>query len=486
MSTSTSLRDHLLSQLSALPNAQKLKVVALTSSPTRTSTLFPHTITHPRCFQVDYFVVLGTEVEDSPPYPESSTTPSPRLVLTSAISAHLYILPHSQTSILYISKVDSSAFPLVSPNSTSLPSPSPEHSSPPSYPTFSSPLPAPPRSSESTSSREPNISGARLCGWWKGVYEAVAEVLVDQGRMEPGEVYLAYYLPPNSAYEASAFVGAPRRPLPVGLGWKYEPPFATRFLDEVAHEKAEGGGDGVDGESGNGAEAGGGGAGAAGKVKGNGEARGAKRDEKREEQAEVEKNHSTAAPSASEPSHPSHPLKPAQYSDKTSRRTTRSLDLVERQQTHAALARITPAEFWERIGFRGECAFDVTGFFSLGVSSPSPSVPAVPATATQTSADPAPAPGHLSPAIVTRMQAALMNTDFHDLPNALEGSEAWLVSVAQIVGGETGEEAMVQHVEGVVEAKTAAEVEAISGSGGKRGRVEEVVTMLQPRKKKKA
>lgn len=128
--TVSSLRAHLLSSLASLPGSRTFHIHVLVSSPRKpTQSVFPYASLRPKCQFQDVLVLLseqassaGTEhdscsaVKDYPP----STTLQPRTFVT-AIEAALYSFPTSDSTILYIAKVDGTGqgiFP--SPTSTLL------------------------------------------------------------------------------------------------------------------------------------------------------------------------------------------------------------------------------------------------------------------------------------------------------------------------------------------------------------------------------
>lgn len=178
----------------------------------------------------------------------------------------------------------------------------------------------------------------------------------------------------------------------------------------------------------------------------------------------------------------------------------------ERKASEAALSRMSTEEYWERMGFRQECSSgDVTGFFHL--ESVDQDTPATAHTDAGASTESKPAAGtaagmasaqveedgtgpsktengtasascEIKAQIIDRIHQALLNTDFKTLDYAVEGSEIWRRSVESLVTGEIGQ-AGYDQCRGVVEAKEAA-VRIASGA-----KVEgEQVTMLQPRKRK--
>jgi regulator of Ty1 transposition protein 109 len=152
---------------------------------------------------------------------------------------------------------------------------------------------------------------------------------------------------------------------------------------------------------------------------------------------------------------------------------------AERRFTQATLERVSVAEYWERMGFRQECiSGDVTGFFTLESSPP----PATTTTSSSTpmissSPDPKTPSTALPHAIVDRILSALLNTDFKSFETSLDHSGLWESQVRALVSDEIGEEGYSQCI-GKVEGR-AGEVVA------PKRKEEVVVTMLQPRKKKK-
>jgi len=300
------------------------------------------------------------------------------------------------------------------------------------------------------------VGGLRLCGWWKGVYEDVARrILGDgvgvrdgRGRGVEGEgeggggggVGLSYLLPSYSESEAAGMLGAPKRALPDGVRWSYAPPCSIPILMRTNSESSL----------------------------------------------------ATLIPSL--PDDPrsrflTELVSDAAPPDLSPRKAKREVDGKalskkereaadddeERRHAHSALSRVSSEEFWERMAFRQECSSgDVTGFFVLNVDNP-PSANLAP----EPMGDPKRWGTDLSPAILERLLTALLNVDFGNRDLAVEGSAMWLKSVHAIVRGEVGEEGWKGCI-GELEGKVGMEVKSVEK------RKEEVVTVLQPRKKKKA
>ncbi|KAL1411835.1 hypothetical protein Q8F55_002803 [Vanrija albida] len=460
-SRAPSLRDTIASALNALPNAQQLGLTVVSSSPKRTTALFPHSPSAGvRCWEVEHLVVVHSALPDG-----STPEPSPN-VLAAAISAHVFTLPTAPgappTSLLYISKVDSSGYaPPGAPLTRELAVGVLRH--------FLAPATRPtPRVAATLFARSqgqylfPNsvegggkrvLGGLGLCGWWKGVYEEGARRLVADG-VPAADLDLRYLLPSYSAAEASGMLGAPRRPLPAGVSWRYAPPFVaqllpesgvpsvatlvpslpddpkTRFLDELVAEAID------------------------------------------------------AVPIAL--TKPGKDKDGSEQRKRTAKEKDAAAEEEDRERAHAALAKIPPEEFWERLGFRQECVSgDVTGFFSATLD-PSEGGAGEAAKAkeakekeTKDGEKPDGTKRTLSQALVERLLKSMLNTDFATRALAAEGTAHWLASARSIVVDELGEEGWAAST------ATIAAKAGVDAPAAPPKRKEETVTMLQPRKKKK-
>lgn len=376
---------------------------------------------------------------DSDPAPASEPQPQ---VLAAAISAHIYTLPSTPPSTLvYISKVDSSGYAgAAGPLTKALASGLLLH-----YLSPSTRIGGPSASANATLFARsqgqylfPNsvegggkrvLGGLGLCQWWKSVYEEAASLCVETG-IEPSKLSLKYLLPSYSAAEAKGMLGAPRRALPTGVEWQYKPPFTeqvlpttgslatlipslpddpkTRFLEELVADSAP--------------------------PHRNGEA----------------------------------PLSPSKT--KTRKERDAAENEEERKRAFTALAKIPADEFWERIGFRQECASgDVTGFFSIAAA------PALEENnverAESTSAS-------LPQSTVARVLKSMLNTDFGTREMAAEGTAQWLSSTRSLVVDEIGEEGWNSCTASIA-------AKDVSGLAEPKRKETPVVTMLQPRKKKR-
>ena len=197
LSPVSSLREHLLSSLTALPGSRTFHIHVLVSSPRKPlQSLFPYASPRPKCFQQDILVLLSeqvgcTEAEHLPSLVGNITT-SPARAFVCAIEACVYAFPNSESAILYISKVDGTGqgnFP--SPTSTLIRAFLFFYASPRS-PAFASPsthhlwIHLFARSQRQylfpNSADHPNkkpLGDVALCKWWKKVLSDVAQTVED-------------------------------------------------------------------------------------------------------------------------------------------------------------------------------------------------------------------------------------------------------------------------------------------------------------------
>ncbi|WWC96864.1 hypothetical protein V866_003739 [Kwoniella sp. B9012] len=561
--TTSSLRAHLLQSLSTLPNRHDLGLTILVSEPKKTTSIFPHTPIPPKCFQQDFLIVLSSDLpsnanikpqdQDSADAPSSSTTTSlfeqdesPKKVLVSAISANLYTFPSSSStasSILYISKVDSSgyspsALPLTRLLIVSFFNFFLLHVQNVRIQLFARSQNQYLFANSSQGGGKKVLSGAGLCKWWKNVYEECVISYIKlkstnstkEGEQEEG-IRLNYLLPGYEQVESLNLLGK-GKDLPERLKWEYKPPFdnpitstgntnastnsrnlpvslatlipslpddpKTRFLEELVTDSFQ------------------------------------QNPNPLKQRPQQQKQGESSSGSASV--------------KKSKKEIELEEELNQRQSSHIALSKIDKKEFWERIGFRQECAGDVTGFFTLEMSGKnkingdvettiskitgetggekneqsstiippirptteivdpitsldpesekvsiaqpkdipisSNSIPSsVPASQSTDRPDTIPKEPLLRIEIINRLLTALTNLDFANLTLAIEGSEIWLKQVKSIVKGEIGEKSS-EGCFGLIPRKV-----DLPESGGaglvRKERQEEKVTMLMPRKKKK-
>lgn len=519
-----------------------LDLVVLQGAPKRTTEIFPHAPSATvRCVDREYLVVVSCGLpalpEDSSASDFGNATTADATngaksnegekdvtaesegegakgakvakggdkVLAAAISAHVYTLPNSAAELVYISKVDSSGYasacgPLTSVLASSflgyfLAGPG----------TVAATLFARaqgqylfPNSVEGGGKRV--LGGLGLCGWWKRVFEDAAGRVVNgarategpnakEGSVKPRQVQLSYLLPGYSAAEARGMLPASSA-LPSGVQWDYKPPFThrilpgtslatlipslpddpkTRFLEELVD-------DALDKEP------------------------YTVRERRRSSQASAAKaepaGSDAAGPDAKDKSEgaPKDAQKEKERAKLSRKERESEAEEEERRKAYAALEKVPEDEFWERMGFRQECASgDVTGFFHVAVV-PDPeggdataaaaaaeaaalSQPPVRRESTDSGKPPSAKDAHTLPAaLVERILTAMLNTDFGTRALAASGTAFWNQSTRALVVDAIGESGW----------------EACAGSvGAKHGvervqkRKEETVTMLQPRKKKK-
>lgn len=533
--TDPSLRDHILSALETVPSAEPLSLTVLSSTPRRTGSLFPYSAHVPRCLEREYFVTLGSRLESGSddgvsnstanpvvPPPLATEKPSRPEVLISALHAYLYEIPSSSTSILYISKVDTSGYapPTARSSTHTLVTAFIEH--------FLLPTSRPsrivqvclfarsqgqylfPNSVRSGGKRV--AGGLKLCQWWKGVFEAVTTRVAaaegaggQQGNNKEGEkISLRYLLPSYSAAEAAGMIGRSRVTLPPRLEWAYAPPFPnnifvppkgsdevrvarclawsipalpddpkTRFLDELVHDhlprQAED------------------------KSKRTTEVRKQDDDEKVDtEQGGSSEGGQGVALLDANVTEALDDVTPAHRSDKprtTTRDRAQERKETDRRRAQTALSRVSVDEFWERMGFRQECSSgDVTGFFHLSLESPSTQgnvdhhrdsePPSHLNETVSSSATPLPPSTALPIAIVDRIHQSLLNCDFGNKGDAIDGTRIWTKSTQAIVRDEIGERGW-EAVTGVVVGKAGVTVDLTAV----KRKQEATVTMLKPRKK---
>lgn len=481
---------------------------------------------------------MGTDKATVQGQGENKNEENPR-VLIAAISAHLYTFSSSTPSILYISKVDSSGY-----SSSTTPLPLTRHLIRAFILYFLAECPALRVQLFARAQRQylfansadwkgkKVLGGAGLCKWWKGVYENVASSWASSPGSGPAEpagsaasagleleekkqnMKLGFILPGYDEQEAKTLLGA-GRPLPKGMHWTYTPPFTsplipspsspsvsgsgsgtrvslatlipslpddpkTRFLEELVSEHPR----------------------PPNTSKSSTTTTTTSSTTTEKKQGGQEESKSEPEPESESGSGNGNGPDKRQGGGKEGKKTRKEHEAEEdaAQRTFAEniLHAVGIAEFWERMGFRQECASgDVTGFFTLeagsvlgmGLERKHASGESSPATTTTATAKNALA--LLPQAITERLLAALTNLDFANPALAVEGSTIWLEQTHSIVAGEVGEagwEVCVARIE--AKAGQAGQARSVTVAGAERigegvRKREEVVTMLQPRKKKK-
>ncbi|KJA24084.1 hypothetical protein HYPSUDRAFT_105751, partial [Hypholoma sublateritium FD-334 SS-4] len=220
-----SLRDHLLAALAGHPGTRTHHVHALVSTPRRTAEPFPFaTPRAPRVWVQDILVLLAEEgVGDGEEKEEGGR------VLTTAVSAALFLVPATASGILYISKVDTTG---------QARAPSPAAAlvrALVGYFAHPATRPAPARGvvrhlwvhvfaraqAQYLFSGSADVAGKRplgdvqLCAWWRRLLGRVAEGVGGAAR-----VRMSYVLPGLSAAEAAHALGGG-----AAAGWAYGHPY---------------------------------------------------------------------------------------------------------------------------------------------------------------------------------------------------------------------------------------------------------------------
>ncbi len=492
------LLAHLNSAFDLLPLTHDVSISVISSHPRRTNGLYPNSSSAPKVWQEEVLVTVAVAVEKEEKLEESeavgvkghAVSPEendPRL-LVSALEAVIFTIPSTATTLIYISKADSTGYTSTTATTRQPPFTKTLLKSFISYHVSASTAPTPrvfvhlfarsqnqylfPNSVEGGAKRV--VGGAKLCAWWKSVFEEVAakmkEKEVDESTSspsqqnvtsditkKPAELYLSYILPSYDVSEARGLVGRPKKDLPPGVEWQYLPPFhptipsplnpepsmstqtlsiatliptfsddpKARFITEILDE------------------------------------------------AVVDKSNrrSTRTPAFTEDSHDDSQSQPSAKRRRLG--ATSSLSEMKKAKKEDAdefrveagkmLEKVSYDEFWERMGFRQECASgDVTGFFGMGVLRGASFLPEASdkqevggeqlqdqvdefqdnlaswRAAGGPSHQPQPKSFSVPPPVFARVMAALMNHDFGSRLLALNASEQFLTSIENIVDTELG------------------------------------------------
>ncbi len=215
----TTLRDALVDGLKALPGARTLNLYTLVSNIMRDHELFFYSTNRPKVHVRHILVLLSqqdTNTQDAGP------------VFVCAIEAFLYLIPSTSSSILYVSKVDTTGQGTLRPNPTSaLVQAFLQY--------YASPTTRPspniwiqlfarsqnqyifPNSAEHSGKRV--LRDMKLCKWWKDMFEKVAQ------RNDPNWVRLYYLLPGMSSLEALSSLNNSLLGTSASYPWTYSHPY---------------------------------------------------------------------------------------------------------------------------------------------------------------------------------------------------------------------------------------------------------------------
>lgn len=403
------LRDTLLEALKSLPGTREFHIHVLVSSPRKHSSLFPYAHPRPRAYLQDIFILLS----------EQTNSDSPR-VFVSAIEASVYNIPATSCGVLYVSKVDSTGHATApSPTATLVRAFLTCYADPATRPIRVEHLWIQlfaraqgqylfPNSSDFPGKRP--LSDVKLCAWWKSVFSSVAkeaERRLEEQRRD-SKLKLFYVLPGYTELEAINSLRTHARStdaLP-SVQWTYGHPYSqtdiplpcppatdkdddgsihlnlghfipsfdddpkSRFIDEIAYTTN------IDGV--------------------------------RSPQRKRAKPLSRVA------SGPVLLSAIASHADDSDAEEDKEKDRESNNKDKTfvpigELGKVTSEEFWERMSFRQECvAGALTGFFSFLLSTPHPT-PSTESAAHPLPSPLAPQPGQVSPKIVRRVVATLMN-----------------------------------------------------------------------------
>ncbi|KZT42667.1 hypothetical protein SISSUDRAFT_1069331 [Sistotremastrum suecicum HHB10207 ss-3] len=225
------LRDHLLAQLATLPGERRFHLHVLFTTPRKHSRLFPYVKSRPKILVQEILILLSEQEHKNDEYGPN--------VFVSVIEAMHYTIPSTSSSILYVSKVDSTGQGIApSPTSKLVRSFLAFYANPKTRPTdnlwihvfaraqgqylF-------PNSSDFPGKRV--LSDSKLCSWWKRVLTAVS----NDSSADPSSIEAYYVLPGMGELEAlqslgeavEASGGSTEHP-PARLKWHYGHPYTPK------------------------------------------------------------------------------------------------------------------------------------------------------------------------------------------------------------------------------------------------------------------
>ncbi|GAA5822096.1 hypothetical protein JCM5353_006228 [Sporobolomyces roseus] len=229
-----SLLSHISSSLSSsFPGTHTFSLQAIRSAPRRSYALFPHASNHKTCkiFQEEVLCILNLERETTS---KEGETANKGWVPLCAIEASIYTIPSTSTSLLYISKVDTTGLQLSSSTSSTPPSPTKSFvSSFLSYhllypPHFTTRLRIHvfarsqgqylfPGSIDNTSTKKV-LDDKGLLRWWK----STLSLATHQSTLLPERLESFYLVPGLSYLESLPYV-----PNPTPSNWKYGHPYSS-------------------------------------------------------------------------------------------------------------------------------------------------------------------------------------------------------------------------------------------------------------------
>lgn len=415
MSVAT-LRDFLLAALAQLPGTRSFHIHVLVSAPHKHHGLFPYAHPRPKVYLQDVLVLLSEQTGSGDAEPRA---------LVAAVELSVYNVPSTSCGLVYVSKADTTgqgAHP--PPTATLVKALLTYYADPKTRPLHVDTLWIQlfaraqgqylfPNSSEYEGKKP--LPDVKLCAWWKRLFSEVAGELAERTRAEVGEATLRmglyYVLPGFNELEALANLHMPSASVHTAtttapVSWVYghqysqtdirlpcSPPRSgnnlghyipcfdddpkSRFMDEIAHTTE---GDMV------------------------------KSPEKRSRAASGTFGRTRSRSDLS-----------VDENGRASKDTDDRAEKDKEEKHHSPegeLGKVTPDEFWERMSFRQECISGaVTGFFALGIASPSPSSSSTPPPLKARA-------GEVAPRLVKRVITSLMSGwDFSTRENAVRATE---------------------------------------------------------------
>jgi regulator of Ty1 transposition protein 109 len=419
----------------ALPFELRIDVVQ--SQPKKTSntaTLFPYSYDHYKVWESRILITVSGQV------PENDNT-SPLMV--SALEVYVFTIPATLSTVIYISKVDSSGYPILP---SKFKSPALTNLLVTSFLTYQCAARTRPTprvycrlfaraqkqylfANSSEGGAKKVLTGLGLCKWWRSVFEKVVLNVKAEQERETGDmvdaIHLNCWLPGIDPAEAKNQMGPSKVPGAAHLIWSYGPPFEDsessplypnrydttsrklacliprfeddpkgRYLDELVINAS---------------------------------------------------NKSQAALRRDGVSNPTKSQSSGEITSKAIQQKRKEDETRLRREAALSLERYKPADFWETLSARQDCyPGDQTGF--LGVSfGPAPSsschVTSEQVKNLETSLDKAIG---LNLKIVSRLVTALLNHDFGTRAFAMTGTGRFLSEMERILSAEIGMEAWRQ------------------------------------------
>jgi regulator of Ty1 transposition protein 109 len=372
------LRDALLQSLETVPGNRTFHLHVVVSVPRKHAGLFPYAYPRPRTHLQDILILLSEQAPDGG-----------ARILATAIEAALYIIPSTDSALLYVAKVDSTGQALVpSPTATLVRAFLAFHANPATRPirmchfwihifARSQTQYLFPNSADFEGKRV--LSDIRLCAWWKKLLEDVGVACQrTESEQDTLTVHLSYLLPGMSELEAvqairasaslTASAEAPR--------WEYGQPFSCSGIPHPCPPPAKG------------------------KVNLGHFIPYFEDDPKSRFLDDIA--FTTEAPLPQSPARKRRKLDHdvEEESDAPKPVPDEEATVARIRQAEGELGKVSVAEYWERMSFRQECVQGaITGFFALAVSAP--------ATHPADTAPLAPRPGEVSLDVYHRIHTTL-------------------------------------------------------------------------------